>query len=226
MKKYITSLTKCLLFRGLTPENILHILQNEGCRIQKYGKDALIANEGENCSALAVVLAGNVVIQKIYSTGKTVTMTQLQAGDIFGEAIVFSHKKKYPATIVAAAKTTLLFIDSRQIINLCTIEPAVLENFMKLLSEKLLLLNKKVRDLSLATIREKICSFLLDEYQRQQTLVIKLSLSKKTLAEHMGIQRPSLSRELIHLKQDGLIDFSKDTITIKNLSEIENIVTA
>lgn len=226
MKKYINALTTCPLFYRLSPENILLLLATEGCYIRHYNKDALIASEGETCLALAIVLQGSVELQKVYTTGKTITLTHLEPGCIFGEAIVFSHQQKYPATVIATTKATILFIDSQQIIKFCTNHQQVLENFMCLLSDKLLLLNKKVRDLSFSTIREKVCSFLLDEYQRQQTLVIKLKLSKKTLAEHMGIQRPSLSRDLINLKKEGLIDFSKDTITIKDIAEIENIVTS
>ncbi len=64
---------------------------------------------------------------------------------------------------------------------------------MELLSERILMLNKKIKELSLGTIRQKICHFLLEQYKGKKTFSIKLNLSKQALAEHMGIQRPSLS---------------------------------
>ena len=49
-------------------------------------------------------------------------------------------------------------------------------------------------------------------------------MSRKNLAEHLGVQRPSLSREFVNMKNDGLIDFSKNLVEIKNLEGIEDIL--
>jgi len=39
-------------------------------------------------------------------------------------------------------------------------------------------------------------------------------MSKTALAEHLGVQRTSLSRELQYMKQEGLIDFNGRNITL------------
>jgi len=39
-------------------------------------------------------------------------------------------------------------------------------------------------------------------------------MTKKELAERLGIQRTSLSRELNKMKKDGLIDYDAHSITI------------
>jgi CRP-like cAMP-binding protein len=92
-----------------------------------------------------------------------------------------------------------------------------MENFLELLSNKLLILNKKVKMLSLESIRKKIENFLMEEYKKQRSNIIKVSLSRKEMAEHMGIQRPSLSRELIKMRKEGIIEFDKKAITIKDI---------
>ncbi|HER24410.1 MAG TPA: helix-turn-helix domain-containing protein [Candidatus Atribacteria bacterium] len=61
----------------------------------------------------------------------------------------------------------------------------------------------KVKMLSLENIRKKIENFLVEEYKKRRSNIIKVSLSRKEIAEHMGIQRPSLSRELIKMKKEG-----------------------
>ncbi|NLZ83309.1 MAG: winged helix-turn-helix domain-containing protein, partial [Clostridiales bacterium] len=43
---------------------------------------------------------------------------------------------------------------------------------------------------------------------------IKLNMTKKALAERIGVQRTSLSRELAKMRAEGLILFDKDAITI------------
>ena len=39
-------------------------------------------------------------------------------------------------------------------------------------------------------------------------------MTKKVLADKIGVQRTSLSRELSKMKNDGLIDFDSESITI------------
>ena len=47
---------------------------------------------------------------------------------------------------------------------------------------------------------------------------------KKRDGRTLRIPRPSLSRELISMKKDGLIDFDRQTITIKDMEALEDIL--
>jgi CRP-like cAMP-binding protein len=221
LNQYLAVLKNCTLFREVNPSELKEILNRMKSKIVSYPTEAIIAGEGENCDHIGIILAGEIEIQKIYSSGKTVTMARFQAGNIFGEAIIFSKQHFYPGTVVSRSATKILFLHKTAVIALCRNYPPVLESFMKLLSERILMLNKKITELSLGTIRQKICFFLLEEYKKQKSPLIKLTMSKETLAEHMGIQRPSLSRELIKMREEGLIDFKKKYITIKNLKQLE-----
>lgn len=49
-------------------------------------------------------------------------------------------------------------------------------------------------------------------------------MSKKDWAEKLGVQRPSLSRELIKMKEEGLIDYDKEKIFIKDINAIKEYV--
>jgi len=49
-------------------------------------------------------------------------------------------------------------------------------------------------------------------------------MSRKNLADHLGVQRPSLSRELVNMKNDGLINFNKSLVQIKNLKDIKDVL--
>ncbi len=104
---------------------------------------------------------------------------------------------------------------------MCSSYPIVLNNFMQLLSSKILLLNRKIKELSFETLRQKISNYLLSQYEIQNTLALILPMSRKNLAEHLGVQRPSLSREFVNMKNDGLIDFNKNLVQIKDLEALK-----
>lgn len=215
------NLASCTLFQNFTAAEIVNILSNTKYKINKYKKNETIALEGDPISSIGIVLMGNIEIQKVYPSGKIVTINRMSKGNIFGEAIIFSNKKTYPSTIVSSENSEILFISEGDIIKLCSSSTVFLNNFMRVLSNRILNLSKILRDLSYQTIREKIASYLLDEYKKQNSLTITLNISRQEMADLFGTTRPSLSRELINMKNDNLIDFDRKTIKIIDIEALE-----
>ena len=48
-----------------------------------------------------------------------------------------------------------------------------------------------------------------------------MNISKKELAERLGVQRTSLSREVNKMKNDGLLEYNARTITLKNINIVK-----
>jgi len=222
MKEHVKALQKSVLFRRLNEDNIMALLRFLQVKTETYEKDSIIAFEGDKCTKLGIVASGKVELQNIYPSGKVATLTLLQEGESFGEAILFSDKDIYPISTVAKTRTTIIFIEKNAIMHGLTHHPILLDNFLKLLSNKLMMMNLKVKVLSLDTIRQKLCNYLLKEYKLQNSTMIQTAMSRKDMAEHMSIQRPSLSRELIKMKEEGLIDFDKSTIKILDVDALED----
>ncbi|HSQ33719.1 MAG TPA: helix-turn-helix domain-containing protein, partial [Peptostreptococcaceae bacterium] len=68
-------------------------------------------------------------------------------------------------------------------------------------------------------------NYILDQYKMQNNIFVDLSISKQRLSEYLGIPRPSLSRELMNMKNDGLIDYDRNIVKIIDLEGLENILT-
>ena len=223
MNNLINSLKNCILFKGFEEDEIKDILKSINFNLMSFNKGATIALEGDKCLNIGIVIIGNVEIQRLYLSGKVITMTKLSSGNIFGEVIIFSTMNTYPASIVSSDNSQIMFISKKDIIKLCSINTSMLNNFMGLLSNKILMLNRKIKTMSYQTIKQKIANYILEQYSSQKSLLIKLPLSRKEMADYLGIPRPSLSRELINMKNDEIIDFHKNTIKILNLKELEDI---
>lgn len=230
MNKLVEHLKHCILFKDLTPNELKNLLVNinysiyDNCKNCDECHGCMIALEGDKCDTLGIVIHGELEVQKHYASGKVLTLAKLNKGNTFGEAIAFSETNIYPATIVTSKGSIILYISKKDIISMCSAYPKVLNNFMQLLSSKILLLNRKIKELSFETLRQKISNYLLSQYEIQKTLSIVLPVSRKDLAEHLGVQRPSLSREFVNMKCDGLIDFNRSLVQIKDLEGIEDIL--
>lgn len=230
MDKLVNHLKHCILFEGLTSQELQNLILSlnysisDNCKKCNESHTCIVAIEGGICDSLGIVIEGELEVQKHYASGKVVTLAKLNKGKIFGEAIAFSETNIYPATIISYKGSIILYISKKDIITMCSSYPIVLNNFMQLLSSKILLLNRKIKELSFETLRQKISNYLLSQYEIQKTLDLILPMSRKNLAEHLGVQRPSLSRELVNMKNDGLIDFNKSLVKIKDLNGIEDIL--
>lgn len=224
MEKYIDKLAKCILFKGVEKEDIINNLSKIPYKIETYKKDQVIAIEGDDCNSLGIILNGRIEIQKIFPSGQVTTINSFKEGNIFGESLVFSDRHTYPATISAMEKSEIMFIKKEDIVKLCMLNSQILTNFVTVLSRRILMLNERISNLSQDTIRKKIASYLLLEYKKQKSLTIILPYTRKKMAELLNVPRPSLSRELIKMKEENIIDFNKNEINILDIDILEEIM--
>ena len=224
MEEIIKKLEKNELFNNVDKTKMLKILGNLKYSIVSYKKGEVIFQEEEICSAIGLIIDGTINIERIYPNGKSIVMSKFKDGDVFGEALLFSKVNKYPATVIALSDCKVLYLTKNEIIKLFSVENKLMENFMMLLSEKIIILNNKIRSISLKSVRQKVVDYILCEYMNEKNEEIKLKYSKEEIANDIGIPRPSLSRELIKLRDEGLINFSRNKITILNIEELEDIL--
>ena len=217
MEEIIKKLEKNELFNNVDKTKMLKILGNLKYSIVSYKKGEVIFQEEEICSAIGLIIDGTINIERIYPNGKSIVMSKFKDGDVFGEALLFSKVNKYPATVIALSDCKVLYLTKNEIIKLFSVENKLMENFMMLLSEKIIILNNKIRSISLKSVRQKVVDYILCEYMNEKNEEIKLKYSKEEIANDIGIPRPSLSRELIKLRDEGLINFSRNKITILNI---------
>ena len=83
------------------------------------------------------------------------------------------------------------------------------------------MLGDQIRHYVNKSIRMCLASFIKQEYDRQQTNPITLSLSKKKFAEKIGVQRTSISRELAKMRREGLIHYDRRVITILDMQMLD-----
>lgn len=224
MQNYIDSLDKCVLFKSIEKNEILDMLKHIPYSVSSYDKDEIIALEHSDCSSLGIILEGNIEIYKTYISGKMVTINSFKKGNIFGEALIFTDRHSYPATIVSSNSSKIMHIKRDNIIKMMNLDSRIMDNFIGVLSNRILMLNDRITNLSYDTIRKKVVNMILVEYKRQESSILTMPYSRKKMAHTLNIPRPSLSRELINMKEEGLIDFYKNKFEILNLENLEDIL--
>lgn len=222
MKEIIQKLSTFILFNGLDEKTLEKVLAISGYQLKRYTAGEIIALEASTCQQLGLIFEGCISISKIYPSGRTVAITTLDEGSIFGEVVLFSNHNVYPSTVIATNACSVLFFEKNAFIKMCNEFPQVYSHLLKAFSDRILLLNQKITNLSFKSIRQKIIHYLFQAYKKQNSLYIDVSMSRNDWAEMLGVPRPSLSRELIKMKAQHLIDFDKSTIQLFDLVKLED----
>jgi CRP-like cAMP-binding protein len=140
------------------------------------------------------------------------TIAEFFSDDILGGNLMFSKNPRYPMTTTAKQQTIILEINKERLFQLFSDNHDFLRTYLEFVSDHAAILGDRIKHYVNRTIRESIMSFLDYEGKRQKTNRIRLSMSKKALAEKIGVQRTSLSRELANMRDEGLIRFSAEFI--------------
>lgn len=212
------------LFKNIERDELIRMLTCLQSRIVTYRQKELVTLEKSCFSDIGIILDGEVAVIKENFAGDRIFMSKLSAGDIFGEITVFSNGEPL-ATIEPVVDTTILFLPSSRIVgicpNVCTGHTMLIRNMLEIISRKAVDLNRKVEILSLKSIRAKISTYLLEQYQQCGKRTFTIPLKRHELAEFLNVPRPSLSRELKNMKEEGLIDFYRNSFRIMDIESLK-----
>lgn len=225
------SLSKILstspLFKGISNHE-LHLMLN--ClqpKVFTYPKNSYITIGGEPFTGLGVLLSGEASVIKENIAGNRNVITVLKTGNIFGEMIAFSSKQDWPASVFAQTACSVIFLAPDKITgscaNACTGHTQLIKNMLSILSEKALLLNRKVDYLTISSMREKISTYLLEQYKVSGKNVFTLSLNRNDLADFLNVSRTALSREMGRMRDEGFIEFYRSSIKIHDLETLKKL---
>lgn len=207
-------LRRSTLLDPLSDEDLLAGLKSRNFRIVSFRKNSIIHFEGETCGKLEIILAGQVAVDRIDESGHLTIISEFRSDDILGGNLLFSRRPAYPLTISARQVTEILEIDREALFALLSRNEWFLRSYLAYVSDHASILGDRIRQDAYRTIREHVLDYLEHECKRQASRHIRLTLSKKGLAEQIGVQRTSLSRELAKMRDDGLIAFDAETITL------------
>ncbi|WP_439184485.1 Crp/Fnr family transcriptional regulator [Carboxylicivirga taeanensis] len=207
-------LTKCPLFKGIDYETICQLLDKIPYQLKTYEKDHMIAQSGDECRSLMIVLKGSVKGEMIDYSGKAIKIEDIEPPKPLAIAFLFGENNTCPVNIVANNSVEILHLPKKSVVALMQLNTTVLNNFMNIISSKTQFLSDKIRFLSFQTIRGKIAHYLLQLSGPVDGEII-LSKSQEELANMFGVTRPSLGRALRELHNEGIIEAKGKSVKIK-----------
>jgi CRP/FNR family transcriptional regulator len=212
----IAALGRTALFRDLD-EGTLNALAARAIE-RRFKKDELLFVAGEEARGLYIVVEGAVRAFRESADGREQVIHVERAGSTVAEVPVFDDGA-FPSTVAAETDSTLLFIDKRDVRQLCLEHPQIALAALKVLAGRLRRCALLVETLSLREVGQRLARLLLAEAraggeQIGVGLTVTLSLTNQQIAARVGSVREVVSRALARLQQDKLITLDGRRLTI------------
>ena len=211
-------LGKTALFTNLSPAEIHNLAARTLRKLFTAGE--LLFSEGEPCKGLHIVAHGKIRIFKTSMSGREQVLAVNTDGESVAELPVFDGGP-YPASAAAIEDTEVAFISRRDFHAYCLEHPEVALKVLSVVGSRLRRLVGIIEELSFTTIRQRLISVLvkLAQSSGKQTprgIEFLLPGSHQELANQLGTVRELISRNLMRLQAEGLLDVDARRIVVKD----------
>ena len=225
--KFFKQIRKNPLFANLSDKEIESLFDVLGARVEKKSPRDIVQRPTDDIGELCIILEGNLVEFIVKPNGDKTVLHSKVDGDMFGLPYCFTAPHKAESFITAATEACLLYINADSVFDLktaeCPCQPVFMANLVRYLSGLAYELKCNNDFMAIKGMRKKIAKFIYDKYVEQGTPIMQLGVDRNGMAKYLNVSRPSMSREMINMRDEGIFDFRKDLVTINDPEQLRNI---
>jgi CRP/FNR family cyclic AMP-dependent transcriptional regulator len=209
-----------------TPQEIQSLAARTVRRV--FGAGELLFSEGEPCHGLHMIARGRVRVFKTSLGGREQVLAMNGAGESLAELPVFDGGP-YAVSALAVEETEVAFISREDFQRFCMAHPEVALKMVAVVGARLRRMMGIIEELSFTTIRERLVSVLvkLTETEGRQTVrgvEFVLPASHQEMASQLGTVRELVSRNLMRLQAEGLVEVYAREIVVRDLNGLTKII--
>ena len=219
MKATVISGEAIPLFAGMSEQERESLLDCLKSFTRSYRKGEFILLDQDDMRNVGVVLSGSVHVLKEDIWGQKTLLAYMGPGELFGELSCLHPEARSYVSYYATSNARILFLSLEHLLSPCRkncpLHSRLTANLFHLMGEKNLRLTEKIEVASKSTLRGKILSYLSLQAQKQGRKYIKIPLNRTEMASFLQANRSAMTRELAHMRDEGLIDFDGNTFVLK-----------
>jgi CRP/FNR family transcriptional regulator len=217
-------LASCEFFGEFRPQSRRTIV--EFSRLRRLERGETLFEASAPCSALHLLLEGDVKMHKIAPDGKEQVIRRLKPGQIFGAAPLFTPQGVYPATAVALEPSRVLVVPKAEFVRFLKGEPELFLKVLAFVSSHLQDMMRLAERVSLDSVPRRVASRILEQARREggpragQSLV--LGTSQAELAAELGSVREVVGRALQSFQKKGWIRRERGRLVLADPASLES----
>ncbi|MDR2874841.1 MAG: Crp/Fnr family transcriptional regulator [Methylobacillus sp.] len=204
------------LFSALAPEQLAYVAGE--AMHQAVPRGSMVFNRGDTASNLYMLISGQIKLAVNSPQGSEKVISFVGAGESFGEAVIFLDQATFPVYAQATTDSQLLLVPKQVIFTLLERDMTVSRKMLAGLSIRNRQLVQDIESVALLTSTQRLIGYLLQIVAESAGAVrVTLPASKTMIASLLNLTPETLSRTMLKLQQQGLIEVNGKEITIIDL---------
>lgn len=221
-------LQKTPLFSNLSQPELQQLATRTSRKMYSTGE--LLFSEGEPCNGLHIIVRGRVRIFKTSMSGREQVLAVNEPGESVAELPVFDGGP-FPASASALEDAEVAFISRRDFQAYCLEHPEVALKVLAVVGARLRRLVGIIEELSFTTIRQRLIAVLLKLAQAEgrsspRGIQFELPATHQELANQLGTVRELISRNLMRLQAEGILEVDARHIVVKDMKALNAALEA
>lgn len=193
----VQELKQLPLFAGLKDGDLDELLSAPHRR-RVYPAGKTIMSAGDAVQSLMVLAAGRVET-RMGGDEREVVMDRLAAPCLLAPAFLFASVGTLPVDVMAIEECSVWTLNREGFVRFMAAHPDVMRRFLRMISDRSRFLSEKVRTFAIKGLRNRVLDYLS---------LHGVITSVAATAEQLGVARPSLSRVLSEMVEEGIIKYS------------------
>ncbi len=210
------------VFTGLSEQELERIAQVAVPRTFEAGE--LILREGASGDTCYVMRSGRARVTREHAGGRTITLTNLGPGEIFGELAMFAGEVR-SATVEAIEETEVVAILADDLKRLLKEHPDTAVKLLGALGQKLREANERLTRQSFQSVSSRVAGVLarlietgsgtrVVENPKRHKSEIVVKSTQAELAQLAGASREATSRFLANLQRAGVVTCRRGRVIV------------
>lgn len=208
----ITGIEKSRLFFGMTAKELELSLSSLDSQQKTYKKDDIILHAGEQTSRIGMVLSGSVTIESNDVWGNCTVLSHVGKNQYFAETYALLGEVLL-VDVRANEDCNILFCDIKSLLDdskkSSPWKEKLLKNILIISLQKNLSLSGRSFHTASKSCRGRLLSYLNATALQTGSREFDIPFNRQQLADYLNLERTNMSKELSHMKDEGLIEYRK-----------------
>jgi len=220
----LLGLQKVELFKGLDSASLREIAQQ--CTWTRYKANVTVIRREEADRAVHFVISGLVRLAAPSARGRTLTLRDVPAGDVFGEHSAIDGRGQF-ADVLAVRESLVASMSAEAFRGLLASHPTVRERLLRRLAGSVRELGQRLLELGARRVGDRVLGELVRMAYAagivDNSARIERAPHHREIADRVGTGRSEVTRELSRLARQGLIERQGRALLLRDVAALERL---
>ncbi len=193
---------------------------------RSFERGEVIFQEGTQGDVMYVIRKGRVLIKREHSGGRTIALTEMGPGDLFGELAIFD-KEARSATAECIVTTNVVALTAGDVTRVLTRNPEIAVKLLQQLSKRIRAANSRIGDQYFQSTEGRIVNVVLGLAEQQNGNVMAGSFvraNQSEIAQLASTSRETVSRFLANCQRAELLTTYRGRLQLRDPDGMRRMV--